>query len=71
MVYACGLTPAEHAVTIDQDGSRREGPVAPASPTELGGFWVVDAADDEEAYATAERGQEACGQRLEVRRVQG
>lgn len=58
-------------MTIEKGGARRQGPVVAGAPVELGGFWIVEAENDEAAYATAERGQAACGQRLEVRRLQG
>ena len=37
----------------------------------MGGFWVVEATDDEEAVALATEAQAACGNVIEVRPLQG
>jgi hypothetical protein len=37
----------------------------------LGGFWVVEAEDDEAAEALAIEGAQACGNAVEIRRLQG
>ena len=37
----------------------------------MGGFWVVEATDDEEAVALATEAQAACGNVIEVRPPQG
>lgn len=71
MVFACGLMPPEQAVCVTSDGTRTEGPADPTAQAQLGGFWIVEADDDEHALATATEGSQACGQRLEVRRLQG
>lgn len=70
-VFACGLTPPEQAVTIAPDGARRQGPFAPDAPAFTGGFWVVEATDDAAAFALGAEGAAACGQRVEVRPLQG
>ncbi|MHA2787750.1 YciI family protein [Corynebacterium sp. S7] len=68
-VYACGLTPPESARRVGTDGSVLPGPASPGD-RQLGGFWVIDVADDETALAVAERGAAACGQQVEVRSMQ-
>lgn len=69
-VYACGLTAPESAQVVGTDGAVTAGP-AVAGDKQLGGFWVVDVADNETALAVAQRGAEACGQPVEVRPMQG
>ncbi|WP_018296706.1 YciI family protein [Corynebacterium lubricantis] len=68
-VYACGLTPPESARRVNIDGSVLSGPASPGD-RQLGGFWVIEVADDETALAVAQRGAEACGQQVEVRSMQ-
>ncbi len=70
-VFACGLTPPEQAVVVTPGGGQTDGPFATDAPAYVGGFWVVEAPDDAAAHALAVEGAAACGQRLEVRRLQG
>ena len=73
LVFAGGLTPPEEAVCVDGTGDRvvrQEGSYAVA-PAYLGGFWVIEAADLEEALRWAGDASAACGARLEVRAFQG
>lgn len=72
-VFACGLTPPETATTVDATGGdvvTSAGPLA-SGPVTLGGFWVIDAADQEAALAYAAEASRACGQRIEVRALAG
>ena len=68
-VYACGLEAPETA-TVVEDGATRPGPLN-ESGWQLGGFWVVEVADDQAALEVARAGAEACGQTLELRKMQG
>lgn len=72
-VFACGLTPPEATVTVDgrpDEPTFSEGPAAPAEEY-LGGFWIVEVADLDAAVALAADGSRACGQRVQVRALQG
>lgn len=73
-VYACGLEAPENAVVIDGsadgDPAGSKGPYAEAS-AHLGGFWVVEAPGPEQARELAARASAACGNRVELRRLQG
>ena len=72
-VFAGGLHPKESATTIRY----REGATlvtdGPWSETkeQLGGFWVIQAEDLDEALKIAERGSVACQGDVEVRPFQG
>ncbi|WIM67846.1 YciI family protein [Corynebacterium breve] len=68
-VYACGLTAPEDAQQVTPTGELVAGP-AVAGSKQLGGFWVIDAADMEAAVVVAKRGAKACGQPVEVRPMQ-
>lgn len=71
MVAAGGLVAPEDAAVVAPDGTRTPGPADPGATKPLGGFWIIEAEDDGDALATAARGAQACGQQLEVRRLQG
>lgn len=69
LVFADGLEPATTATTVDGQGER---PVVTDGPyletkEHLGGFWVIEAADLDEAFALAAHGSKACRQVVEVR----
>ena len=71
-VYGAGLHPPSTAITVDAtgDGVRREnGPFVRADEY-LGGFWVIDAPDQETAIGWAEKASAALGGRIEVRAMQ-
>jgi len=68
-VFADGLEPAGTATTVDGRGER---PVVTDGPyletkEHLGGFWVIEAADLDEALALAAEGSKACRGKVEVR----
>jgi len=68
-VFAGGLGPIESATTVD---ARGEAPVITDGPYSeskeyLGGFWIIDADDLDEALDWARRGSKACRGRIEVR----
>lgn len=72
-VFACGLphpSTARMVYARGDDVTVKDGP-ASASHEFLGGFWVVEAEDDEAAEALAIEGAQACGNAVEIRRLQG
>ena len=72
LVLADGLQPPDTATTVDaRNGSPvlTDGPYVEAKEY-LGGFWVVDAADLDEALALAADASRACRGRVEVRPMQ-
>ncbi|WP_148574696.1 YciI family protein [Nocardioides caldifontis] len=71
-VFAGGLMPPSTAVTVDNTGgslSTVAGPFVEA-PEYLGGFWVIDVADEATALDWAARASKALGGRIEVRAFQ-
>ena len=73
-VFAGGLLPQETASvvrpTADGGYTRTDGPFL-ESKEHLGGFWVINVADDATAYEWAAKGAVACAQPVEVRPFQG
>lgn len=80
-VTAGGLTPPEEAAVVDATAAPgpeeitaqtrvTEGTASPDG-AQLGGFWIVTAPDDDAARALAGRASYACGQPVELRRLQG
>jgi hypothetical protein len=72
-VFAGGLEPPASATVVDNVAGNNvitDGPYA-ESKEQLGGFWVIEAADLDEALAIAARGSFACKARVEVRPFQG
>ncbi|HVE62474.1 MAG TPA: YciI family protein [Mycobacteriales bacterium] len=71
-VFAGGLHPADTATVVriaDGETVMTDGPFA-ESKEQLGGFWVVEAADLDAALALAARGARACRGPVEVRPFQ-
>jgi hypothetical protein len=71
-VFAGGLHPASTATVVryqDGDVLTTDGPFA-ETKEQLGGFWVLNAADLDEALALAGRASKACGAPVEVRPFQ-
>ncbi len=71
-VFAGGLHPADTATVVRVAGGEvttTDGPFAEAKE-QLGGFWVVDAADLDAALALAAKGAAACRGPVEVRPFQ-
>jgi len=71
-VFAGGLAPIESATTVDNTKGQAlvtDGPFA-ESKEFLGGFWIIEAADLDEALDWAQRGSAACAGRVEVRPFQ-
>jgi len=80
-VGAGGLTPPEEALVIDATSAEGPEKVAAArqerggtlsqGDLQLGGFWIVEAPDDAGARGYAGEASFACGQPVELRRLQG
>ncbi len=71
-IFAGGLHPPETATVVrSQNGQvvTTDGPFA-ETKEQLGGFWVIEAADLDAALAWAAKGSEACGAPVEVRPFQ-
>lgn len=71
-VFADGLAEATTATTVDGQGDTpliTDGPYL-ESKEYLGGFWVIEAADLDEALALAAEGSKACRGKVEVRPFQ-
>ena len=73
-VFAGGLHPANTATVVRADKSgdvvTTDGPFA-ETKEQIGGFWVIEAKDLDEALAIAARGSAACKGAVEVRPFQG
>ncbi|MEZ4503681.1 MAG: YciI family protein [Dehalococcoidia bacterium] len=71
-VFGGGLMPADTASVIRVRGGgviSTDGPFA-ESKEQLGGFWIIEVADDASAAAWAEKATVACAQPVEVRPFQ-
>ncbi|PRY57254.1 YciI family protein [Glycomyces artemisiae] len=71
-VSAGGLQPPSTAVTVDATGDvpvRVPGPFVTAAEY-VGGFWIIDVPDQEQALGWAEQASAALGSRIEVRALQ-
>ncbi|MEX3599701.1 YciI family protein [Kocuria carniphila] len=71
-VTAGGLQPPSTAITVDATGTepkRIPGPFVEASQY-VGGFWLIEAPDEEKALMWAEQVSSALGSRIEVRALQ-
>lgn len=72
-VFAGGLHPATTATVVNSskgDAVITDGPYA-ESKEQMGGFWVIEAKDLDEALDWARRGSAACEGPVEVRPFQG
>ena len=72
-VFAGGLEPISSATVVDATGDKptvTDGPFSEAKEF-LGGFWVIEAEDLDEALQWAKEGSAACQGRVEVRPFQG
>ena len=71
-VFAGGLHPSSTSTVVRAQGGQvitTDGPYA-ETKEQIGGFWVIKAADLDEALEIAGRGSEACRQPVEVRPYQ-
>ncbi len=72
-VFADGLAPVDTATVVDGQGSEpviTDGPYL-ESKEHLGGFWVIEAADEAAAVEWATRASRAVRCPIEVRALQG
>lgn len=72
-VFAGGLEPPASATVVDNIQGQNvitDGPYVEAKE-QLGGFWVIEAEDLDEALSIAARGSRACRNVVEVRPFQG
>jgi hypothetical protein len=72
-VFAGGLHPADTATVVDARSGETiitDGPFAEAKE-QLGGFWVIEAVDLDEALRLAAQASAACQNPVEVRPFQG
>lgn len=72
-VFAGGLEPITTSTVVDATGDSptvTDGPYSEAKEF-LGGFWIIEAADLDEALQWAKEGSAACGGAVEVRPFQG
>jgi hypothetical protein len=69
---ACGISPAGNAKSLrPQPGGKvlvTDGPYT-ETKEHIGGFWILEAADLDEALAWARKGTVACGTSCEVREL--
>ncbi len=68
-VFAGGLAAPESSTVVDGRGAEvliTDGPFA-ETKEQLGGFWIIEAADLDEAMSLAARGSKACRGAVEVR----
>ncbi|TYP88375.1 YciI family protein [Blastococcus xanthinilyticus] len=72
LVFAGGLHPPSTAVTVDNTGEHLALADEPftRAPEYLGGFWVIEAPDQEVAVHWAAKASKALGARIEVRTFQ-
>jgi hypothetical protein len=71
-VFACGLHPIDTATVVrvtDGQTVTTDGPYAETKEF-LGGFWILEASDLDQALALAERASIACQGAVEVRPLQ-
>ena len=71
-VFAGGLHPPSTATTVDHTGDTpvlTDGPFAEAKEY-LGGFWIIEAANEEEALEWTKQASRALQSRVEVRALQ-
>lgn len=71
-VHAGGLQPPSTAITVDATGpepKRLQEPFVEADQY-VGGFWIIDVADEETALHWAEQASAALQSRIEVRALQ-
>ena len=72
-VFAAGLHPAETATVLRRANgsfSMTDGPYA-ETKEQMGGFWIIEAADFDAAVDWAKRASDACEEILEIRPLQG
>jgi len=73
MVFGCGLLPASQAAVVrsGEAAADWQSGAYSTAPEQMGGFWVLEAADDATARDWAERAAAACEGPVELRPLQG
>jgi hypothetical protein len=73
LLFAGGLHPKETAAVArwDNDAVSVSAGAFSAAPEQMGGFWIIEAADAASAQEWARRGSAACEGAVEVRALQG
>ena len=70
--FACGISPASNAKTVRKQPDGKvlitDGPYT-ETKEHIGGFWILEAADMDEALAWARKGGVACRAPVEVREM--
>lgn len=71
-VFAGGLHPPSSAITVDNTGDSLSTVNAPfvKAPEYVGGFWIIDVADEATAVEWAAKASKSLGGRIEVRAFQ-
>lgn len=72
-VFAGGLQPASTASVVDGQGGTpviTDGPYLESKEV-IGGFWIIDVPDLDQALALAAEGSKACRGKVEVRAFEG
>lgn len=72
-IFACGIDGPDTATLLDNRndaGLRNSGPYIKNDEYQSG-FWIINAADHEEAIALALEGSKACNRKVEVRALLG
>ena len=72
-VFACGLRPASTATVVRSTSggvSMTDGPYA-ETKEQMGGFWIIEAADLDAALEWAGKASAACERPVEVRPTEG
>ena len=71
-VHAGGLHPPSTAITVDATGSEPKHTAGPFTEAReyVGGFWIIEVADEAEALRWAEQASAAAQTRIEVRALQ-
>ena len=73
LVMACGISDPSEAIVIDNRadlGAATQGPLH-ATDEFMAGFWLIRAADQDEAVALAKAGSKACNRKVELRALHG
>ncbi|TDQ04817.1 YciI family protein [Labedaea rhizosphaerae] len=65
-VFVGGLQHSHASTVVQPSGAMTDGPFA-ETKEQLGGFWVIQVEDLDQALAWAEKCAQACGQPIEVR----
>jgi hypothetical protein len=73
LLFAGGLHPASTSLVMKPEGAEvteSDGPFA-STREQMGGFWIIEAPDDEAAREWSRQAASACEQPVEMRPLQG